>query len=46
MLAQSPESRQGEALLAGGFIPTPTFTRMGARLTEEGGADVPVPLVD
>ena len=46
MLAKSPESRQGEALLAGGFIPTPTFTRMGARLTEEGGADVPVPLVD
>ncbi|MEO9328801.1 ATP-binding protein [Gordonia aurantiaca] len=44
MLAQSPEFRQGEALLAGGFIPTPTFTRMGARLTEEGGADVPVPL--
>ncbi len=41
LLAESPEFRQGEALFAGGFITTPTFTRMGgARITEEGGADV------
>ncbi len=45
MLAESPEFRQGEALFAGGFITTPTFTRMGARITEEGGADVGVPLL-
>ncbi|GAC52432.1 MULTISPECIES: ATP-binding protein [Gordonia] len=44
LLAESPEFRQGEALFAGGFITTPTFTRMGARITEEGGADVGVPL--
>ncbi|MDS1116846.1 hypothetical protein RD149_24230, partial [Gordonia westfalica] len=45
LLAESPEFRQGEALFAGGFITTPTFTRMGARITEEGGADVGVPLL-
>ncbi len=45
MLAESPDFRQGEALFAGGFIATPTFTRMGARITEEGGADVGVPLL-
>ncbi|MCR5976811.1 DUF87 domain-containing protein [Gordonia jinghuaiqii] len=44
MLAESPEFRQGEALFAGGFVPTPTFTQMGPRITEEGGADVAVPL--
>ncbi|SDU21245.1 AAA-like domain-containing protein [Gordonia westfalica] len=32
MLAESPEFRQGEALFAGGFIPTPTFH-------PDGGAD-------
>ena len=36
--------RQGQALFAGGFINTPTFTQMGARITEEGGADVQVPM--
>ena len=40
MLAESPEFRQGQALFAGGFINAPTFTQMGARITEEGGADV------
>ncbi len=44
MLAESPEFRQGQALFAGGFINTPTFTQMGARITEEGGADVQVPM--
>lgn len=43
-LMVSPEFRQGQALFAGSFIATPTFTQMGARITEEGGADVQVPL--
>lgn len=43
-LMVSPEFRQGQALLAGSFIPTPTFTRMGTRISTEGGADVKVPL--
>lgn len=35
---------QGQALFAGGFIAQPTFVQMGARLTEEAGGDVVVPL--
>lgn len=35
---------QGQALFAGGFIPTPTFVQMGERLTHEAGSDVRVPL--
>jgi hypothetical protein len=35
---------QGEALVAGGFVPLPALVQMGARLTVEGGSDVPVPL--
>nr|WP_201469210.1 ATP-binding protein [Microbacterium hydrocarbonoxydans] len=35
---------QGQALFAGGFIVQPTFVQMGARLTEEAGGDVVVPL--
>ena len=44
MVAASPEFVQGEALLAGGFVAVPSMIRMGARLTREGGSDVPVPL--
>ncbi len=44
MLAASRFFVQGEALLAGTFIPTPSFVRMGARLTTEGGSDVGVPM--
>ena len=44
MLAMSPNFYQGEALFAGAFVPVPSFGRMGARLTIEGGIDVPVPL--
>ena len=32
---------QGEALIAGKISPQPTLLRFGARITEEGGADVP-----
>lgn len=35
---------QGQALFAGGFIVQPTFVQMGARLTQEAGGDVVVPL--
>lgn len=35
---------QGQALFAGGFIAEPTFVQMGARLTEEAGGDVRVPM--
>jgi uncharacterized protein len=35
---------QGEALLAGAFVPVPSLIRMGARLTVEGGSDIAVPV--
>jgi len=44
MLQASKYFVQGEALVAGGFVPTPAIVRMGARLTFEGGSDVAVPV--
>jgi len=44
LLARSPWFRQGEALFAGGFVPTPSLVKMNARLTPEGGTDVKVPM--
>lgn len=44
LLARSPWFRQGEALFAGGFVPTPSLVKLHARLTPEGGTDVRVPL--
>lgn len=44
MLAKAARFTQGEALFAGGFVPAPTMVRMGSRLTQEGGADVRVPI--
>jgi hypothetical protein len=44
LLSQAPWFRQGEALFAGGFVPTPTLAKVNARLTREAGADVSVPL--
>lgn len=44
LLAASPYFRQGEALVAGGFVPAPAIIQMGARRTVEGGSDVPVPM--
>jgi hypothetical protein len=41
LLARATRFRQGEALVAGKLVPTPTFVRFGARVTEEGGSDVP-----
>ena len=37
---------QGEALMAGGFVPMPTVVKVRDRITPEGGVDVPVPLAD
>jgi DNA helicase HerA-like ATPase len=44
MLSASPNFRQGEILVAGGFVPAPTFVQVGARRTVEGGSDVTVPM--
>jgi DNA helicase HerA-like ATPase len=44
MLATATSFRQGEMLLAGGFVAAPIIARVTERLTEEGGSDVAVPL--
>jgi hypothetical protein len=44
MLATATSFRQGEMLLAGGFVAAPTIARVTERLTQEGGGDVAVPL--
>jgi hypothetical protein len=41
LLARATGFRQGEALVAGKVVATPTFVRFGARVSEEGGSDVP-----
>ena len=46
MLAQSSRFHQGEALLAGGFVPAPSMIRVRDRLSQEGGIDVRVPMPD
>ena len=44
LLAQAARFRQGEALLAGGFVPMPSVVRVRGRVTPQGGTDVPVPM--
>jgi DNA helicase HerA-like ATPase len=44
MLAQASRFRQGEALVAGGFVPAPSIVKFRDRITHEGGIDVPVPM--
>lgn len=44
MIPRSQRFTQGQALFAGGFIAEPTYVQMGARITEEAGGDVRVPL--
>ena len=41
LLARATGFRQGEALVAGKVVPTPTFVRFGARVGEKSGSDVP-----
>jgi DNA helicase HerA-like ATPase len=44
LLERSPGFRKGEVLFAGGFIEEPAVVQVRQRLTQEGGADVTVPL--
>jgi uncharacterized protein len=44
MLGQASRFRQGEALVAGGFVPAPSIIKFRDRVTHEGGIDVPVPM--
>ncbi len=44
MLDQASRFRQGEALVAGGFVPAPSIIKFRDRITHEGGIDVPVPM--
>jgi uncharacterized protein len=41
LIQRSATFRQGEGLIAGKISPEPALLRFGARITEEGGADVP-----
>jgi Helicase HerA, central domain len=41
LIAHSVTFRQGEGLIAGKISPQPALLRFGARISEEGGADVP-----
>ena len=41
LIERSVTFRQGEGLIAGKISPEPALLRFGARITEEGGADVP-----
>jgi hypothetical protein len=41
LLGRATGFRQGEALVAGKLVATPTFVRFGTRITAEGGSDVP-----
>ncbi len=41
LIERSVTFRQGEALIAGKISPQPALLRFAARITEEGGADVP-----
>ena len=41
LLGQATTFRQGEALAAGKISPHPVLLRFGARVSEEGGSDVP-----
>ena len=41
LLERATTFRQGEALAAGKISPHPAFLRFGARVSEEGGTDVP-----
>lgn len=43
LLSLAPRFSQGEALMAGGFIPVPSLVKVDERLTFEGGIDVEVP---
>jgi hypothetical protein len=41
LLDEALRFRQGEAVLAGKLVPAPMIARIGSRVSEEGGADIP-----
>jgi hypothetical protein len=41
LIQRATTFRQGESLVAGKFVPHPTYVRFGQRLSREGGADIP-----
>jgi uncharacterized protein len=41
LIQRATTFRQGESLVAGKFVPHPTYVRFGQRLSQEGGADIP-----
>lgn len=41
LMAGATGFRMGQALVAGKLLPQPAYVRMGERVSEEGGADVP-----
>jgi hypothetical protein len=41
LLEEAMRFRLGEALIGGGIVPAPLIARMGTRVSEEGGADLP-----
>jgi DNA helicase HerA-like ATPase len=44
MINTSPFFRQGECVMAGSFIPVPSFVQVATRRSREGGSDVAVPM--
>jgi len=44
LVERAPGFAKGQALMAGGFIEQPSVVQLGARITQEGGSDVEVPL--
>ena len=40
LIQRATTFRQGESLVAGKFVPHPTYVRFGERLSREGGADI------
>jgi hypothetical protein len=41
LIRRATTFRQGESLVAGKFVPHPTYVRFGQRFSQEGGADIP-----
>ena len=46
LLARATDFRQGECVVAGAVVSHPTLARVGARVSQEGGADVPASWAD
>ena len=46
LLDESTRFVQGETLLAGKIVPAPLIARVGGRVSEEGGADIPATWAD